>query len=447
MKKTLLALAIGFCTFTAQAAVSSSDAAKLGGSLTPLGAEKSGNGGAIPSWSGGLTQNQPGFKSGGHYPDPYKNDKPLFSIDAGNLDQYKANLSPGQVALLRRYKDWAMQVYPTHRSAAFPKGLYAETKANATRVNLAEGGNGVVGTNGGVPFPIPQNGLEAIWNHLTRYRGDTSATSWGQAAVTASGDYTLVKFDYEYDFVYSNQQKKPSEREDNLLFYFLQIIKAPPRLAGSILLVHEFTDQVQQPRKAWTYNPGQRRVRLAPNVAYDNPGTAADGLRTNDDFGMYNGATDRYDWKLVGKKEIYVPYNAAKLNGPLDLGTALKSGHVDPALGRYELHRVWVVEANLKKGTSHLYKKRVFYIDEDSWIILVVDKYDNRDQLWRVDEAHGIQYTDVPMYVAGVEIKHDLQSGRYIALQLRTADDPVYKRIQRTAGDFTPNTLRDKGKR
>ena len=441
---TLLALLhAGFAT----AAVSADEAAKLGGSLTPLGAEKAGNAsGSIPAWDGGLSRAPAGFTPGGHYPDPFAADQPLFTIDSKNSDKYRDNLSPGQQALLKRYPDWKMKVYPTRRSAAYPAGLYAETKANATKVKLVAGGNGIEGTNGGVPFPIPKDGLEAIWNHLTVYKGDTYATSWAQAPVTASGDYNLVQFDYEYDFVYSNQQKKPEQREPGYLFYFLQSIKEPPRLAGSILLVYDFINSAKDPRKAWTYNPGQRRVRLAPNVAYDNPGTAADGLRTNDDFFMYNGAVDRYDWKITGKKEMYIPYNAYKINGPsLKVKDVLQPGHVNGDHARYELHRVWVVEATLKPGTSHLYKRRTFYIDEDSWIIHVIDKYDNRDQLWRVDELHSYGYYDVPFIAPGLEVKHDLQAGRYIALSIRNQESKVYQRITRTPADFTPDTLRTKG--
>ncbi len=452
MKLRLIAagLVTGLLTFTtAQAAVPQSEADKLGTSLTPIGGEKAGNAaGTIPAWDGGNTKIPAGFVSGGHYPDPYADDKLLFTIDASNADKHKENLSPGQQALLKRYPSWKMRVYPTRRSAAYPAGLYAETKANATKVKLVTGGNGFEGTNGGVPFPIPQNGLETIWNHLTVYKGDTYATSWSQAPVTASGDYNLVKFDYEYDFAYSNQKKTPAQREPGLLFFFLQIIKEPARLAGSILLVDDFINQVKTPRKAWTYNPGQRRVRLAPTVVYDNPGTAADGLRTNDDFFMYNGATDRYDWKLVGKKEMYIPYNAYVVNGPtLKVKDVLKVGHINPEPLRYELHRVWVVEANLKPGTSHLYKKRVFYIDEDSWVIHAIDKYDNRDQLWRVDELHTYGYYDVPFLAPGVEVKHDLQSGRYIVLSLRNEEKVVYKPIVRTPADFTPDALRTKGTR
>jgi hypothetical protein len=449
--KSLLALAFAALipAGAALASVSAEEAAKLGTTLTPLGAEKAGNAaGTIPAWEGGYTKVPAGFVTGGHYPDPFADDKPLFTIDATNAEQYKDKLAPGQLALFKRYRDWKMKVYPTRRSAAYPAGLYAETKANATKVNLVSGGNGIEGTNGGVPFPIPKDGLEAIWNHLTVYKGDTYATSWAQAPVTATGDYNLVKFDYEYDFVYSNQKKTSAQREDGLLFYFLQTIKEPARLAGSILLVDDFTNAVKTPRKAWTYNPGQRRVRLAPTVAYDNPGTAADGLRTNDDFFMFNGATDRYDWKLIGKKEMYIPYNAYKVNGnSIKVSDVLKVGHINPEPLRYELHRVWVVDANLKAGTSHIYKRRTFYIDEDSWIIHAIDKYDNRDELWRYDELHSYGYYDVPFLAPGVEVKHDLQSGRYIVLSLRNEEKVVYQPLVRTAADFTPDSLRNKGVR
>ena len=189
-------------------------------------------------------------------------------------------------------------------------------------------------------------------------------------------------------------------------------------------------------------------MRLAPNVAYDNPGTAADALRTNDDFGMYNGATDRYEWTLHGKKEMYIPYNSYEANGPtLSVEEMVRPNHVNPEPLRYELHRVWVVEANLKEGTSHIYKRRMFYLDEDSWGIAVTDKYDNRDQLWRVDEDHKYAYYDIPFLAPGMEVKHDLQSGRYIALSLRNDKETVYKPIERTPADFSPAGLRDLGLR
>lgn len=443
--------AMVFATHTVMGAVSAEQAAQLGRSLTPMGAEKAGNSdGTIPAWSGGITSAMPGHKSPGHYPDPYAADKSLFTINAGNADRYQDKLSPGQVAMLKKYPTWNMKVYPTRRSASFPQGHYDETLANATTVRLVEGGNGFDGSprNGGVPFPIPQNGLEAIWNHLARYRGDTYATSWSQAPVTRGGDYTLVRFDYQYEFHYGNLSKQPAQRENNKLINFLQVVTSPARLAGFILLVYEYANQIAEPRKAWTYNPGQRRVRLAPNISYDNPGTASDGLRTNDDFFMFNGATDRYDWKLVGKKELYVPYNSYKLVGnTLKYKDVLMPGHLNPEHCRYELHRVWVVEATLKSGTSNIYKRRVFYIDEDSWAIVVADKYDSRDQLWRLSEQHNINYYDVPMLYPSLEVHHDLQSGRYIAMGLRNEELTVYTPIKESQANFTPAALRSLGTR
>ena len=443
MLASALVLAVAAAPIYAQ--VSDAEAARLGQDLTPMGAERAGNeAGTIPAWDGGLTSAPAAHVPGGHYADPFADDEILFTIDASNLDQYRENLAPGQIAMLETYPTWKMNVYPTRRSAAFPQGHYDQTMANATRASMSEDGLTFRGTTGGIPFPIPQSGAEAIWNHLVRYRGESYAMNWSQAAVTRTGSYTPVRFDYEYDFHYGSLTKSEDQIEPGKIANFLQTVTAPARLAGQILLVHEYLDS----RQAWIYNPGQRRVRLAPQVAYDNPGTAADGLRTNDDFVMYNGAIDRYDWELVGKREIYVPYNSYKLVGDtISMDDVLRAGHISPEHARYELHRVWVVDATLKDGTSHLYKRRTFYLDEDSWMVLVVDKYDNRDQLWRVAEQHNINFYDIPMQYPALEVHHDLQSGRYIAMGLRNDEPQVYRLTDPRPARFTPAGLRGAGTR
>ncbi len=434
---------------SAFAQLAAADVAKLGTTLTPMGAEKGANAaGTIPAWDGGIIKPVAGFKSKGYYPDPFPNDKVLFTITAKDVDKYKDNLSPGQIAMLKQYPNYKLNVYPTRRSASYPAGHYKETAECAAKAKLATGGNGVTGCVGGTPFPIPKNGNEAIWNHQLHYKGNTYAQHWAQAAVTNDGNYALVKFEYEYDLVYGNLDKKIADREANKLLYYRQETTAPARLAGAILLVHETVDQAKDPRNAWLYNPGQRRVRLAPNVAYDNPGTAADGLRTNDDFGMYNGATDRYDFKLLGKREMYIPYNSYKMSDPkVKYADLLKAGHLNQDLSRYELHRTWVVEATLKAGTSHIYSKRVFYIDEDSWNIVLIDKYDGAGKLWRFAEQHNENWYDLPMWYGTVEVHHDLQSRRYIAMGLRAEEKVIYEPIKRTAADYTPQNLRGSGVR
>ncbi|MBE0597739.1 MAG: DUF1329 domain-containing protein [Desulfuromonadales bacterium] len=421
---------------------------RLGKDLTPLGAEIAGNAeGTIPPWEGGITKPPAGYKKGDHHPDPFAADPLLFTITAANKEKYADKLSAGHLAMLELYPSFSMKVYPTRRSASAPQRIYDATRKVAATATLVNDGDGVTGAVNGIPFPIPKTGIEVIWNHLLRFRGEAAERRIAQAAVTRSGDYTLVKFNDEFNLLYSKEGITEAQLENKILL-FKQEVTAPARLAGEILLVHETLDQIKEPRAAWIYNPGQRRVRRAPNVSYDNPGTASDGIRTNDQFDMFNGATDRYDWHLVGKKEIYVPYNSYRLHSKsLKYKDILTPLHINPEHLRYELHRVWVVEATLKKGARHLYKKRTFYVDEDSWQILLVDIYDNRDQLWRVSEGHPINYYEVPTFWTTLEVHTDLQSGRYLAIGLDNESAMYNFDIKRTLNDYSPGALRREGTR
>jgi len=430
------------------AALSADEIARLGKDLTPVGAEMAGNtDGTIPAWTGGITEPPAGYKKGDHHQDPYADDQVLFTISAENMDQYADQLTVGHKEMMKLYPSFKMNIYPSRRSASSPEWIYQATQKYSATAELVNNGDGVKGTVNAIPFPIPTTGIEVIWNHLLRFRGELAARQIAQAALTRGGDYTLVKFEDEFYLIYS--AKGMTEEElDNKILLFKQEVTAPPRLAGNILLVHETLDQIKEPRAAWVYNPGQRRVRRAPNVAYDNPGTASDGIRTNDQFDMFNGATDRYNWELVGKKEIYVPYNSYKLHSDsLKYDDILSPLHLNPDLLRFELHRVWVVDATLKEDSRHLYKRRTFYIDEDSWQILAVDIYDNRDQLWRVSEGHPINYYEVPTFWTTLEVHTDLQSGRYIAIGLDNESSMYDFDIERTLKDYSPGELRRSGRR
>ena len=234
----------------------------------------------------------------------------------------------------------------------------------------------------------------------------------------------------------------------NRLAYFLQTVTSPARLAGSILLVHETLDQAKEPRKAWVYNPGQRRVRRAPNVAHDSPGTAADGQRTSDQLDIFNGSPERYDWKLVGKREMFVPYNCYELHSPkLKYDEIIQAGHINPDHLRYEKHRVWEVEGTVKQGTSHIYARRTFFVDEDSWQILVADQYDGRDQIWRVSEAYVINYYDQPLIWDTLQVHYDLQNGRYLAFGLNNEGDVEEFNTPMDEAEYTPEALRREGRR
>ena len=445
------ALAITFGSVAAHANVSATEAARLGADLTPMGAIQAGNAdGSIPAWTGGITTAPAGYSVGDHHPNPFSDDKVLFTIDSSNYKDYAENLSPGQMKLFELYPDtYKMPVYQSRRTASYPEFVYEANKANAVNAELLNGGNGIKNAIMGVPFPIPQNGLEAVWNHILRYRGDNVQRFGGQAAVTEGGNFTIIGFDDQLKIKYSEQGVSAQDiMEDNILFKFKQNVTRPARLAGTALLVHETVDQVAQPRQAWTYNTGQRRVRRAPNVAFDTPGTGSDGLRTTDDFDMYNGSPNRYNWELKGKQELYVAYNSYDLHSDkVSYDDVLHAGHVNPDLTRYEKHRVWVVEANLKDEFRHVYNKRVFYIDEDSWQIMVADLYDERGGLYRVGVAHGLNYYEVPTAWSTLEVLHDLNSRRYLALGLDNEEKMYDFQTVLNDRDFTPQALRRAGRR
>jgi hypothetical protein len=444
----VLALVATLSVSSVNAAVTAAQAARLGADLTAYGAEKAGNkDGTIPAYEGGLTRPPAGYKPGMHHPDPYAGDKPLFTITGANAAQYKDKLSPGQLALLARYKTYALPVYATRRSAANQQRFYDWAKKNALTAKLTPNGDGVVNSAISIPFPIPQNGAEAIWNHKMKFKGLAVKRFNNQVAPTATGQYTMIRINEEQMGIYWREGKTIADI-NNVLQYFYQVVESPARLAGQALLVHEALDATKSPRQAWVYNPGQRRVRKAPNVGWDNPGTASDGLRTNDMQDMFNGGMDRYTWKLVSKKEMYIPYNSYKVHaGSMNYNDLVKPGTLNPNYMRYELHRVWVVEAAIAAGKRHINPKRTYFIDEDSWQIVLIDHLDAANSMWRVSEAHNINYYEQPVLWSTVEVHYDLKSGRYIAGGLDNNEAAYDFSFLTTPDNFSPQAMRTRGVR
>ena len=446
---TFFTLTLLIFPLAASAEISDAQIARLKNDLTPLGGDRKANAdGTIPAWDGGILAPPPAYIRGQHYIDPYAGDPIKFVITANNAGEYAEKLSEGHKLLFRTYPNtYKINIYPTRRSASSPQRIYDVTGQIAASTRLTADGNGVENAVIGIPFPIPENGLEVIWNHILRWRGNYAERKVVQAAPTRSGDYTLVQFRDQLNMLYGHEGMT-TEKLNNIILHLKQEVKAPPRLAGGILLVHETMNQKAENRKVWFYNPGQRRVRRAPNIAFDNPGTATDGLRTNDQFDMFNGSPERYVWKLEGKKEIFVPYNNYKLHSPsLKYSDILTPLHINQEYPRYELHRVWIVKAILKPGARHIYKQRTFYVDEDSWQILIVDHYDNRDQLWRVSEGFAINYYDIQAIWTALEVHTDLQAGRYLAIGLNNESTPYDFSVKFSYSEFTPAALRRQGRR
>ena len=446
------ALALSLLATSVLAKVAPDEAAQLGSNLTPLGAEQAGNAdGSIPAWTGGLPTNAGAVDGQGFLADPFASEQLLFTITAANAEQYQDKLSAGQLAMFKRYPDsYKIPVYPTHRSAALPDAIYAAAKTSALNTEGVDGGNGLKGFSDSryYAFPLPKSGVEVVWNHSTRYRGGNIKRLMTRVQPQTNGAFSMIHFEDELSYP-GELSDLNMGKADNILFYFIQRVTAPSRLAGNVLLVHETIDQVKEPRMAWLYNAGQRRVRRAPQVSYDGPATAADGLGTSDNYDMFNGAPDRYTWELVGKKEMYIPYNSYKLDSPqLKYGDILKAGHIDQDLTRYELHRVWEVVAKLKSGERHIYATRHMYFDEDSWQLALVDHYDGRGALWRVGEGHMQQYyhKQVPGYTA--EALYDLVAGRYSVVGLKNEEKrSIEFGYQTTASSYTPAALRQAGVR
>ena len=437
----------------ALAAPTDEEIARLGGpELTPVGAERAGNAeGTIPEWKGGVTEPPPGWKPGMKRVDLFGDDPILFRIDASNVDQHADKLTPGQIALVKSYDGYVMDVYPTRRSCAYPEDYYENAKQNARVARVDDDCFLRAGIQSPL-FPLPENGCQVIQN--AKLSIFNAVIGFDRIEVTLvptnSGSFVPIR---RRQIQYSRSVDPDFGTFDDLEGIWakaLNIVLSPPKQAGEITLVHVLTNGHLE---AWTYNPGQRRVRRNPNFEYDNPVPGWQGLVTIDAVNGYVGAADRYEWKLLGKREIYIPYNNLKFFGSdLKYQDLIQARYPRRDLIHYELHRVWVVEATVRPNKRHTIARRVFYIDEDSWLIVVVDGYDNKGNLWRVSEHLPQLLYEIPSCVSNSGHYYDLVAGRYLIT-------PAFNEEQEAdylaghngvVGDdygFTPDNLRRMGKR
>jgi len=442
----LVALLTVFVSLPASAEVAAAEAKRLGADLTPIGGERAGNAeGTIPEWTGGITTVPPDYDPGASHPDPFAQDPVLFTIDASNWEQHASHLTEGQKALLLAHPEtWRMPVYRTRRSASYPSWVYEAVAANATQAQvIMEGKGGVEYASVSSPFPIPKSGVEVIWNHNLRWRGVYVRRANGLAAVTRRGKYQVVLSAQEIGFPYGSQRDTPFKRKyPNIMFAVKSKVVEPALLAGNGSLGIETINQTHDPRKVWSYSQSLRRVVRNPFVAYDFPSANSDNLRTVDDVQLFLGPPDRFEWKLLGKREIYIPYNAYRINSnAISAKDILLTHHINPDLSRYELHRVWVVEGLLKNDEKHVYSRRVFYVDEDSWQIAAADLYDLDGKLWRVAEAHAINFYEVPVLWSTLEVFNDLKARRYLVSGLDNENTPPIFGETTDPRGFSPNAL------
>jgi hypothetical protein len=429
---------------------SAADAGLLGTTLTPVGAERAGNqDGSIPAWTGGVAEPSPGYVEGAPRPDPFAREKPLFSITAANYRQYEDKLPEGQKALFDAYSDYRMDIYATHRSAALPASVYAAIAVNAVRARPArEGINiGITGAVGGIPFPIPDNGTEVVWNHLLAFWGAAREDDIQNFVMSAEGTLDLTNEYHEtIDFPYYY----PDAKADSFGGYYFkrkEISRGPPGFAGRGYLLWQPQNIAEQPVQAWQYLPRERRVRKSPLLAYDTPTPDGGGILSFDDYYVFSGAPDRYQFTLLGKREMFVPYNNNGFAG-LPIASVAKPRHIAPDALRYELHRVWVVDGVLAPGKSHLAPHRRLYIDEDSWFAVYCDAWDRAGHLWKFSQGLMYLVPDLPAVVLGSQVTYDLQDGGY-ALAFSFNDEPVHYRVTAIHPEsaFSPESLAGEGVR
>ena len=403
----------------AHAAVSAEEAKALGNTLTEFGALKAGNKeGTIPAYTGGLTLAPAGFKKdSGFWVDPYKDDKPLYRIDGKNVDQHADKLTEGQKSLLRKFPSYYMDVYPTHRSAAFPDKVLKATQRNATTCHTLKDNLAVdAACRGGMPFPIPKSGYEVMWNHILRYAVESDMTTesnrtWivvgGQPVLTAD-QFTRTETPY-----YQLDQK---DRDPQMYWRTYSVTKSPARKSGLVSALVDFLDTETKPRRAWSYTPGQRRVKLAPEFAYDTPVAELGGATFFDELFLLSGKMDRFDFKLVGKKEVLIPYNNYRHYSDCKNELQFMPNHLNPVCERFELHRVWVVESTLKPGMRHAYSKRTYYLDEDGSGAGIFDAFDQQGKLYRSMNNMMIQLYECQTPFAVKSVTYDHNKGLYLVI-------------------------------
>lgn len=444
---SMLLTSLAAAMLLAQGAMAA-DAANLKTTLTPLGAERAGNAdGSIPAWTGGLTKPDPAYKDGGKRSDPFAGEKPLFSITSKNIGQYADKVTPGVQAMLKKYPDsYRLDVYPTHRTAAAPQSVYDATYANAGKTKLVDSSAGPIPQDGegGIPFPLAKDGVEAIWNHLMRWRGASWHTDFAQYLTTSDGKHVLTnnsRADYQMPWYLPDGGKK-----DGTFWTIRMINDGPPLRAGEAITGRENVNA--ENTGAWTYLPGQRRVRRLPNACCDTPTPATAGVMSFDELYVFTGRVDRFDWKLVGKKEMYIPYNSNKVFTAASATDLLGEHHLNPDVLRWELHRVWVVEATLKSGKRHVMPRSTYYLDEDTWAAVLGERYDAQNQLAKVLWTTPVVMPDLPGVVTVTNGFYDLLSSTWFTGDIFAGKNEQYRVVPAYKDSvFTPDALAGEGVR
>jgi hypothetical protein len=441
-----LALTLAFTLLAAAPAraVSEAEAARLGRDLTPLGGERAGNkAGTIPAWTGGYAATASAMITG-RRPDPFAADKPLYTVTAANAGDHAQRLTDGLKAMFKKYPDFRLNVYTTRRSASAPAFVYENTRLNAIRASVT--GEALTGAFGGIPFPIPKNGEEAMWNASQFWGGAAYRFDANGYLVTASGSPVLtvdVKGELNRPYYHEDGDRATFEKQGGVHAEIKVVNKGPAVRAGEAVISKLYTDSSKD--VAWMYLTGQRRVRKLPTACCDAPTPQTSGVMTFDEQFVFRGRLERFDWKLIGKQEMLIPYNVNRLNVPERDADVLGKNFLNPDHLRWELHRVWVVEATLRAGQRHTMPRSRYYLDEDTWVPVLADRWDARGDLWRTLAQYPLVLPDVPATAPMTFDMHDLMSGSWYVNGLMNAKaTPIVFVPKFSDSNFQPDSLAGK---
>lgn len=398
--------------------VGPADVARLGHDLTPAGAVKAGNkDGTIPEFSG-VSKPLPGWSFGKVRADywQYKSEKPLFIIDASNVDKYADKLTPGQIQMLKQVKGYTMPVYPSHRECGLPEAVEQNTKDGVLKASIATNGWSLQNaTLPGVPFPIPETGIQVMWNWLVGYQGAASEYESGYTYVSprpGSSNPIITRYSQLTYYPWGKTGQHTPQDDGGMQSGVYYLYTEPAALAGQGTIQRYY---FSEPSDTYYYFTGQRRVRRLPAYSYDAPLIGYENQYPADISFVFFGNPDRFDWKLIGKKEVYIPYDTLGMQKfDAKLSDVTDANFVNSSVRRYELHRVWEIEGTVKAGMRHSTPKKTLYVDEDSWMIAVGDDYDAQGKIWKAKENYIAPEWDLGSCVPVSAVYNDLISGRYI---------------------------------
>lgn len=418
-------------------------------SLTFFGAEIAGNNeGTIPAWTGGIISPPPSYKKGDWHPDPFASDQVLFTIDHSNIEQHKDKVSAGHQALMAKYPDsYRLRVYPSHRSVSYPSRIEAQTLKYKGQAKIVDDGAGIEGIVQGIPFPQPENGEQAFWNMRLSYKGGGYSGYYTTALTTREGDYELGVSKHEIEFMYGDE-RTTLENLNNIKTRAVMYTLRPAKNAGGMYLYHFLINSKDEERRNWAYNPGKRRVKRSSMISHDQPMAGSDGIHIWDQGDMWLGPMTEFNWKIISKQEMYVPYNAYQLHsGDTPVDDIVIARHINQNLARYELHRVWVIEATRRESSNHLYQRRRYYLDEDSWRIMVAEHYDENGAVHRFSEAHHINFYEAKVFYTTLDTYYKLDTDRYYLRHVDNDYSPFDFSFDQNASYYIPGRLKMKSTR